>query len=204
MWEGYSLLFLIGNGRSAAQDLGQPGSCLRRFNTMPFMFCNLNNKCTYSSRNDYSYWLSTPEPMTPMMNPITGMDIKPYISRCSVCETSSQVIAVHSQTIMIPDCPTGFKSMWIGYSFIMHTSGAAEGTGQPLESPGSCVEEFRNQPFIECQGSRGSCNYYSTSIAFWMATIDRSTQFTQPLGETLKAGDQRRRVGRCQVCMRVS
>lgn len=85
-----------------------------------------------------------------------------------------------------------------------YTSGVIEGSGQPLESAGSCLEDFRNQPFIECQGGRGSCNYYSTSISFWMATIDRSAQFSRPLSETLKAGAQRRRVGRCKVCMRVS
>lgn len=61
---------------------------------MPFMFCNINNVCTVSWRNDYSYWLSTPEPMTPMMNPIRGDQIKPFISRCSVCESVSQVRSV--------------------------------------------------------------------------------------------------------------
>lgn len=29
------------------------------------------------------------------------------------------VIAVHSQTLEIPDCPDGWESLWIGYSFIM-------------------------------------------------------------------------------------
>lgn len=29
------------------------------------------------------------------------------------------VIAVHSQTLAIPDCPDGWESLWIGYSFIM-------------------------------------------------------------------------------------
>ena len=68
-----------------------PGSCLRRFSTMPFMFCNLNNVCHVSSRSDYSYWLSTDEPMTQMMNPVQGTAIRPYISRCIVCETPTQV-----------------------------------------------------------------------------------------------------------------
>lgn len=70
---------------------GTPGSCLKRFSTMPFMFCNLNNVCNLASRNDFSYWLSTPEPMTMMMTPIVGQDIRKYISRCSVCETPTQV-----------------------------------------------------------------------------------------------------------------
>ena len=49
---------------------------------MPFMFCNLNNVCDYASRNDYSYWLSTPEPMPQMMTPIQAEEVKKFISRC--------------------------------------------------------------------------------------------------------------------------
>ena len=30
------------------------GSCLKKFSTMPFMFCNLNDVCDYANRNDYS------------------------------------------------------------------------------------------------------------------------------------------------------
>lgn len=29
------------------------------------------------------------------------------------------VMAVHSQTIQIPQCPQGWSSLWIGYSFVM-------------------------------------------------------------------------------------
>ena len=61
--------------------LGQHGSCLPRFSTMPYMFCNLNGGCDYASRNDYSYWLSTSEPMPLMMNPVFGIDIEKYVSR---------------------------------------------------------------------------------------------------------------------------
>lgn len=39
--------------------------------------------------------------------------------RCSVCETTSNVIAVHSQTPLIPQCPQGWESLWTGYSFVM-------------------------------------------------------------------------------------
>lgn len=39
--------------------------------------------------------------------------------RCAVCEAPAMVIAVHSQTIMIPPCPYGWHSLWIGYSFVM-------------------------------------------------------------------------------------
>ena len=48
---------------------------------MPYLFCDMNENCEYAQRNDYSYWLSTPEPMPVMMTPITGVEIQRYISR---------------------------------------------------------------------------------------------------------------------------
>lgn len=57
-----------------------------------------------------------------------------------------------------------------------HTSAGAEGSGQALASPGSCLEEFRSAPFIECHG-RGTCNYYANAYSFWLATVERSEMF---------------------------
>ena len=79
IWDGYSLLYVQGNGRAHGQDLGQPGSCIRKFSTMPFLFCNIQNQCRVAARNDYSFWLSTPEPV-PMM-PVQGAQLENYISR---------------------------------------------------------------------------------------------------------------------------
>lgn len=201
IYDGYSLLYVQGNERSHGQDLGTAGSCLRKFSPMPFLFCNINNVCNFASRNDYSYWLTSPEPMPMSMAPITGESIKPFISRCAVCEAPAMVIAIHSQTIMIPPCPHGWDSLWIGYSFVMHTSAGAEGSGQALASPGSCLEEFRSAPFIECHG-RGTCNYYANSYSFWLATIEDNEMFTKPVPTTLKAGSLRTHISRCQVCMK--
>jgi hypothetical protein len=39
-----------------------------------------------------------------------------------VCEVPANVIAVHSQSISIPDCPAGWTGLWIGYSFVMVSS----------------------------------------------------------------------------------
>lgn len=66
---------------SLLSGTGTAGSCLRKFSTMPFLFCNINNVCNFASRNDYSYWLSTPEPMPMSMAPIAGDNIRPFISR---------------------------------------------------------------------------------------------------------------------------
>ncbi|XP_013925870.1 PREDICTED: collagen alpha-6(IV) chain-like, partial [Thamnophis sirtalis] len=199
LWEGYSLLYVEGQEKSHNQDLGFAGSCLARFSTMPFIYCNINEVCYYASRNDKSYWLSTTAPI-PMM-PVSSYQIAQYISRCSVCEAPSQAVAVHSQDITIPQCPEGWRSLWIGYSFLMHT--APEGGGQSLVSPGSCLEDFRATPFIECNGARGTCHYFSNKYSFWLTTVEATNQFADsPVSETLKAGQLRTRVGRCQVCMK--
>lgn len=84
---------------------------------MPFIYCNINEVCHYASRNDKSYWLSTTAPI-PMM-PVSSTQIRNYISRCAVCEAPSQAVAVHSQDNTIPQCPEGWRSLWIGYSFLM-------------------------------------------------------------------------------------
>jgi integrin beta 8 len=117
MWDGYSLLYIHGNERAHGQDLGEAGSCIRRFSTMPFLFCNINNVCNLASRNDYSYWLATTEPI-PMM-PVREQAVQKYIGRCSVCEAPSHVIAVHSQSTLDPACPRGWDALYGGYSFLM-------------------------------------------------------------------------------------
>lgn len=81
MWEGYSLASVIGASRAVGQDLGLSGSCLLRFSTMPYMFCDNKNVCSYAENNDDSLWLSTPEPMPMSMTPIGAREVTNYISR---------------------------------------------------------------------------------------------------------------------------
>jgi hypothetical protein len=110
-------MYVDGNDYPANQDLGSPGSCVRKFSTMPVMACGQNNVCNYASRNDRTFWLSTSKEI-PMM-PVSDQEMKPYISRCVVCEVPSNVIAVHSQSLQIPECPNGWEGLWIGYTFLM-------------------------------------------------------------------------------------
>lgn len=100
---------------------GLAGSCLPVFNTMPFAYCNINQVCYYASRNDKSYWLSSAAPLP--MTPLSEEEIEPYISRCAVCEAPAQAVAVHSQDQSIPPCPMNWRSLWIGYSFLMVSLG---------------------------------------------------------------------------------
>lgn len=84
---------------------------------------------------------------------------------------------------------------------LQNTDAGAEGSGQTLSSPGSCLEHFRPNPFIECQG-HGRCNYYTTAYSFWLAAVPEEDQFKAPDSLTLKAHDLKSKVSRCQVCMR--
>jgi collagen type IV alpha len=83
----------------------------------------------------------------------------------------------------------------------MYNSAGAEGAGQLLASSGSCLEEFRVNPFIECHG-RGTCWYYGPTLSFWLSTIDENSQFQIPVSETIKSGELRKKVSRCNVCLK--
>lgn len=85
--------------------------------------------------------------------------------------------------------------------YFQHTDAGGEGAGQDFQSPGSCLQDFRSRPFIECHG-HGRCNYYTTAYSYWMVTVEKDKMFKKPQPQTLKAGDVKTRIGRCVVCMR--
>lgn len=204
LWTGYSLLYLEGQEKAHNQDLGLAGSCLPVFSTLPFAYCNIHQVCHYARRNDRSYWLASTAPL-PLM-PLSEEEIRPYISRCAVCEAPAQAVAVHSQDQSIPPCPRAWRSLWIGYSFLMHTGAGDQGGGQALMSPGSCLEDFRAAPFLECQGRQGTCHFFANKYSFWLTTVKPDLQFSSaPSPDTLKEGQaQRQKISRCQVCVKQS
>uniref|UniRef100_A0A8C4QVX5 Collagen IV NC1 domain-containing protein n=1 Tax=Eptatretus burgeri TaxID=7764 RepID=A0A8C4QVX5_EPTBU len=202
LWEGYSLLYLVGEEIGHGQDLGSAGSCIPRFSTLPFVPCSTDGLCHYASRNDKSYWLATGAALP--SQPLDEEAVYPHVSRCAVCEAPSPPLALHSQAVTLPVCPSGFRSLWLGYSFLMHTGGGSEGSGQSLSSPGSCLEDFRAAPFLECQGARGTCHFFSDALSFWLVALDSMPAFSglSPAPKTLKVSTLRSHVSRCQVCMR--
>lgn len=113
------------------------------FSTLPFAYCNIHQVCHYARRNDRSYWLASAAPL-PMI-PLSEEEVRPYISRCAVCEAPAQVIALHSQDQSIPPCPRTWRSLWIGYSFLMVSPLLAPSirTGQWL--PGLCRTDRQPQ-----------------------------------------------------------
>ena len=96
---------------------GSSGSCLTKFSPTPFMFCTIHNVCRYASRTATSFWLASQEPVP--MKPVGSQSVMKYIGRCSVCQSPSPLLAVHSQNVVLPDCPRGWHPLWNGYSFVM-------------------------------------------------------------------------------------
>lgn len=166
---------------------------------MPFVFCDIGNSCHYASRNDYSYWLSTNEPMSSSMAPFEPRDLPNHLSRCVVCESPTPVFAIHSQSQRVPTCPDGYDLLWTGYSFVFTSADGGRGDQQSLQSPGSCLEKYHDRPYFHCK-DHSQCNYYPNMMTFYLATLDEYSGFEKPKLLTLKAGTQRQHVSRCAVC----
>lgn len=109
------------------------------------------------------------------------------------------MIALHSQNQTLPTCPPGWIDLWDGYSFAMNRAEGAEGSGQDLLSPGSCLEEFMAGPYIECKAA-GHCNKYSTLLSFWLTNISPDKMFDPIVLNTYKAGNIKPQISRCKVC----
>jgi len=177
LWSGYSFLSVEGTGKNHYQDLGAAGSCLPKFGFKVGKQCDTKGDCRGAVK---SHWLSTAE--------------SPAVSRCCVCAAPANVIAVHSQTSDVPVCPSGWKGLWTGYSFMM---------AQSLASPGSCLEKLTwRAPVTVCDGQSKSCDSTGLSDQFWLTAID----------EDLRAGEQKANqnnaihlstFSRCQVCQRI-
>jgi len=75
------------------------------------------------------------------------------------------------------------------------------GGGQQLSSPGSCLEQFRLNPYIECN-SRGECHFFSDKFSFWLVAIAGPTnRHLHVQGQTFKAAHLLDKIGRCRVCV---
>lgn len=203
LWTGYSLVMLEGNGYSLAQELGSAGSCLEVFQTVPMMQCSGGQVCNHGVRTDKAFYLANEQNPDFTIKPESNLDdLIGYVSRCSVCGGSSKILARHSFTSDVPECPEGFHEIWEGFSYLMVTSSGASGGGQTLASAGSCLEEFYVPTFVECLG-RGTCGFYINNIDYWLA---QNPDLTQPgmwgmgnvysgINEILDMG-----VARCAVC----
>ena len=87
---------------------------------------------------------------------------------------------------------------YFDFASFQHAIGSMGG-GQPLGSPGSCLQYFRAHPYIECNG-RGQCHFYSNKYSYWLVNIVNNQTPVQ--STTLKAQDQiLNSVSKCTVCI---
>ncbi|KAF6770970.1 hypothetical protein AHF37_10466 [Paragonimus kellicotti] len=226
---GYSYVMGGGVDDLVSMDLGTPSSCLHRFSSLPLTQCERDTMCQSNMRHERSYWLATSVPRAEKPLPVN--ETADRIARCAVCEAPTHVFAFHSQAENLEPCPTTWKELWTGVSLIlqfrrdlncsdlcdynscrcfgpmgpMHTSGK-HGGGQQLSSPGSCMEQFRYSPVIECNNNVGMCHYWADAKVYYLRALDHSRdQFEKPQGFTMKAaeGPVLNNVSKCRVCMKL-
>jgi integrin beta 8 len=81
-----------------------------------------------------------------------------------------EIIAVHSQTSAIPNCPAGWEKLGDEYSLAGSYLYGGYGGFNDLGSSGSCVEQFRPIPLIQCH-SPSQCNFFTSSdYSMWLST----------------------------------
>lgn len=109
---------------------------------------------------------------------------------------ATTVITQHSLTATAPGCPTGWTKLWDGYSFKGAWLSSGYSSPQDLGGPGSCLEEFRPIPFIECR-THVHCDFFTDDdYSTWLAVS--SIASTNPGDKT--AADILSSVSRCSVC----
>ena len=73
------------------------------------------------------------------------------------------------------------------------------GGGQVLSSPGSCLENFSYNPYIECT-AEGTCHYYSEKMMYWMLAFDKVSVGQDRHITVMKRENVTDKVSRCRVC----
>jgi hypothetical protein len=77
----------------------------------------------------------------------------------------------HSQSPVIPSCPTDWVKEDEGFSFVLSRNKLSTSSFQDLADTGSCLKVFKKIPTIECK--KGACDYITpadTSTWLWGGT----------------------------------
>lgn len=219
---GFSFLYFdSSSGSGHGVGLTNPGSCLAKFSVQPIMECTTDT-CEVRG-DDSSLWMpvgNIPDDLTaseyyPQDELIVGgagtaadqsEEVKKFLSRCTVCESPSTVMAVHSFAKAIPSCPDKWEELWVGYSVIMGRDRGG-GTGFDLDGHGSCLKYFTPQLSVRCvtSGSSGLPNCHFISQDQITAYI-KASDWESPDG-ILGYFDPRLKteaISRCAVCKRIS
>ena len=183
---GYSfILASLDSGITSSQDLSDPGSCLDQFGSTVQIECE-KTKCDYITTGDFTSWLLGDSGTLP--------------SRCRVCSKQNGIIkVVHSQTSIIPRCPSGTTSIWSGYSLMGVSLDKGFSASFRLDGTGSCINQFKNGlPHMECD-KKDSCTIgtggdYATFLNAFPGSNDQG-----PKAPASSLTD----ISRCTVCLGV-
>eukprot|EP00058_Branchiostoma_floridae_P022173 XP_002607663.1 hypothetical protein BRAFLDRAFT_84648 [Branchiostoma floridae] len=189
VYNGYSLVELTGSNFDPDQDLGSTRSCLPYFSVSPVTVCG-GKVCT-EQPTQKTLWLTSGEAL-PTSQHVTDDVLASAVSRCTLCQAHARVITIHSQKDHVPDCPTGYRSGWTGYSFKKKT--ADTGVNGPfLGDPDSCLRKYLDIPVIQCDGTTGTCSQPAGQGDPWhRASGSADTVVTTPAPAP---------ASRCRVCV---
>jgi len=192
LWTGYSYLFGKSGDLVFGQDMGQSTSCMKYFNQIPFIRCT-TGQCNYANSDDSSYWLTT-DTEKDINQDFYDIEIKAQLSRCSVCEVQTKPVTLHSQDNEIPECPSGYASLWAGYSFVSNLDIGENVQGQSLSSPGSCMKSYIETPYITCDTEKCSFDNKHEDQSAWLSAIENDDDECEEKRDNVN-------VSRCQVCI---
>uniref|UniRef100_A0A1I8FP47 Collagen IV NC1 domain-containing protein n=1 Tax=Macrostomum lignano TaxID=282301 RepID=A0A1I8FP47_9PLAT len=173
------IMSVFSNSYTKVYDLGSPGSCLRRFNVMPFSLCE--NSQELPQRPEEQPVLLAEHGRLRYHGDGNGLghlqEHVQYISRCAVCYSPSKVYAFHNYTNTRPNCPSGWRSLWDGHSLL--TFGPPQTPGdsvQPLPRQGSCLR-FKKNMFMRMPRRGQLAATSKTFNTLWLrAHGDRGTR----------------------------
>ena len=190
LWRGYSSM--SGHDGYVQADLSETASCLERLIPMAWTECSLG-ACDHKSGHDFTIWLSALS-NTSNVRSITYSSLSTRVSRCRACEGNKPIIARHSMTTSNPNCPTGWTSLWTGYSYAGGGANRGPVYHNHLSGPSSCLKNFRSMPYIECNNN--NCGYQTGS--------DRSTYLATTTANGRHSGQTNilNLISRCRVCMK--
>lgn len=117
----------------------------------------------------------------------------------------SQVLTVHSYSTAVPDCPSGWSSLWTGYSFVGSTPEGSHGgendqgggfQAVDLGGPGACLNGFSKLPFIEGDKDGNLNHNTGHDRAQWLAISGMSHRPTTSNTSLIRDNW----ISRCRVC----
>ena len=194
LWTGYSSVG--GHDHQARANLSEIGSCLEKYVPMAWVECGRDwgQVCDHITPGDASLWLSTRPDSIARTSTTNDNVSSAWTSRCRACEGNKPIIARHSMTTSSPNCPTGWTSLWTGYSYAGGGTNDFGMHNDHLSGPGSCLKIFRPTPTNDCY--EGRCWYKSGGD--WTSYLATTTANGRDSAQT----NILNLISRCRVCMK--